>query len=218
MIWSRWSVPTRCSRLGVEHDGKTSVDVLKMNKNILGGGFKYFLFSSLTLGKWSKLTSIFFKWVPPTSNIYEMNKQKQPKQDKHHNASRGKLDANYIRIPYFSSQVGWDEWWVSFSKKRELRLDASKVQEAHFFVLTMVASRAEVRDGSVSIWRKKDSSFFLKRGKRGWKCSVCISKNHRTIRMFKLAGTEICGFLMFVPGNSSRWFLCGFNVKYSPEN
>ena len=26
-----------------------------------------------------------------------------------------------------------------------------KVQEAHFFVLTMVASRAEVRDGSVSI-------------------------------------------------------------------
>ena len=27
-----------------------------------------------------------------------------------------------------------------------------KVQEAHFFVLTMVASRAEVRDGSVSIF------------------------------------------------------------------
>ena len=43
------------------------------NKNIyLGGGFKYFLFSPRTLGKWSNLTSIFFKWVvqPPTRHIY----------------------------------------------------------------------------------------------------------------------------------------------------
>ena len=29
----------------------------------LGGGFKYFLFSSRTLGKISNLTSIFFRWV-----------------------------------------------------------------------------------------------------------------------------------------------------------
>ena len=32
----------------------------------LGGGFRYFLFSPRSLGKWSNLTSIFFK--PPTRN------------------------------------------------------------------------------------------------------------------------------------------------------
>ncbi len=29
----------------------------------LGGGFKYFLFSPWSLGKWSNLTNIFFRWV-----------------------------------------------------------------------------------------------------------------------------------------------------------
>ena len=29
----------------------------------LGGGFKYLLFSPRSLGKWSNLTSIFFRWV-----------------------------------------------------------------------------------------------------------------------------------------------------------
>ena len=33
----------------------------------LGGGFNYFWFSSRTLGKWSRLTSIFFKWVETTN-------------------------------------------------------------------------------------------------------------------------------------------------------
>ena len=33
----------------------------------LGGGFKYFLFSPRKLGKWSKLTSIFFRWVGSTT-------------------------------------------------------------------------------------------------------------------------------------------------------
>ena len=32
-------------------------------KNKLGGCFKYFSFSSRNLGKWSNLTSIFFRWV-----------------------------------------------------------------------------------------------------------------------------------------------------------
>ena len=34
----------------------------------LGGGFKHFLFSPRSLGKWSNLTSIFLRWVvqPPT--------------------------------------------------------------------------------------------------------------------------------------------------------
>ena len=37
-----------------------------------GGGFKYCLFSPRSLGKWSNLTSVFFKWVvqPPTSNAF----------------------------------------------------------------------------------------------------------------------------------------------------
>ena len=35
---------------------------------ILGGGFKYLLFSPRTLGKWSNLTRIFFKWVGSTTN------------------------------------------------------------------------------------------------------------------------------------------------------
>ena len=34
----------------------------------LGGGFKDFLLSSLSLGRWSNLTSIFFKWVGSTTN------------------------------------------------------------------------------------------------------------------------------------------------------
>ena len=37
-------------------------------KDDLGGGFKYFLFSPQTLQKWSNLTSIFFKWVGSTTN------------------------------------------------------------------------------------------------------------------------------------------------------
>ena len=36
------------------------------NITYLGGGFKYFLFSPL--GKWSNLTSIFFRWVGSTTN------------------------------------------------------------------------------------------------------------------------------------------------------
>ena len=42
------------------------------NLGNIGGGFKYFLFSSRSLGKWSNLTSIFFKGVvqPPTSAVY----------------------------------------------------------------------------------------------------------------------------------------------------
>ena len=45
----------------------------------LGGGFKYFLFSPRTLGKWSSLTSIFFRWVvqPPTSNTLEVKDHKK---------------------------------------------------------------------------------------------------------------------------------------------
>ena len=35
---------------------------------ILGGGFKNFLCSPQKLGKWSILTSIFFKWVGSTTN------------------------------------------------------------------------------------------------------------------------------------------------------
>ena len=41
----------------------------------LGGGFKYILFPPRTLGNWSNLTSIFFKWIgstevqPPTSSV-----------------------------------------------------------------------------------------------------------------------------------------------------
>ncbi len=34
----------------------------------LGGGLKYFWFSPRSLGKWSNLTSIFFKWVGSTTN------------------------------------------------------------------------------------------------------------------------------------------------------
>ena len=34
----------------------------------LGGGFKYFLFSPRSLGRWSNLTSIFFKCVGSTTN------------------------------------------------------------------------------------------------------------------------------------------------------
>ena len=33
-----------------------------------GGSFKYVLFSPQQLGKWSILTSIFFKWVGSTTN------------------------------------------------------------------------------------------------------------------------------------------------------
>ena len=37
--------------------------------HVLGGRFKYiFLFSPRKLGKWSNLTSIFFKWVGSTTN------------------------------------------------------------------------------------------------------------------------------------------------------
>ena len=39
----------------------------------------------------------------------------------------------------------------------------TEVQEAHFFVLTMVASRAEVRDGSVSTGFDLYGYFFLQR-------------------------------------------------------
>ena len=43
----------------------------------LDGGFKYFLCSSISSlpGKWSKLTSIFFKWVvqPPTRNSLKIH-------------------------------------------------------------------------------------------------------------------------------------------------
>ena len=44
--------------------------MLGKNTYILGGGFKYVLFSPRKLGKWSNLTSIFFRWAglkPPTS-------------------------------------------------------------------------------------------------------------------------------------------------------
>ena len=36
----------------------------------LGVGFKHFSFSPRTLGKWSNLTSIFFKWVGSTTNQF----------------------------------------------------------------------------------------------------------------------------------------------------
>ena len=42
----------------------------------LGGGFKYFLFSPWSLGKWSNLTIIFFRWVgkkPPTRKCWVAN-------------------------------------------------------------------------------------------------------------------------------------------------
>ena len=40
----------------------------KSCKKKLGGGFKYFLHLHPYLGKWSILTSIFFKWVGSTTN------------------------------------------------------------------------------------------------------------------------------------------------------
>ncbi len=40
---------------------------------MLGGGFKYFLFSPL--GKWSNLTSIFFKWVETTNYCWWLKSQ-----------------------------------------------------------------------------------------------------------------------------------------------
>ena len=39
-----------------------------ISQSSLGGGFKYFLFSPRSLGKWSNLTSIFFRWVGKTTN------------------------------------------------------------------------------------------------------------------------------------------------------
>ena len=40
---------------------------------ILGGGFKHFICSPRTLGKWSNLTSIFFGWVGSTTNQFCWN-------------------------------------------------------------------------------------------------------------------------------------------------
>ncbi len=40
------------------------------NGGLLGGGFKYFLFSPRSLGKWSNLTSIVFRWVGSTTNQF----------------------------------------------------------------------------------------------------------------------------------------------------
>ena len=42
-------------------------DPPKVHQSGLGGGLKYFLFSHRSLGKWSKLTSIFFNWVETTN-------------------------------------------------------------------------------------------------------------------------------------------------------
>ena len=39
-----------------------------LSYSYLGGRFKYVLCSSRTLGKWSNLTSIFFRWVGSTTN------------------------------------------------------------------------------------------------------------------------------------------------------
>ena len=39
-------------------------------QNFLGGGFKCFVCSPQTLGKWSNLTNIFFKWVGSTTNQF----------------------------------------------------------------------------------------------------------------------------------------------------
>ena len=46
-------------------------------KDNLGGGFKHFSFSSLVLGRWSNLTSIFFKWFETTS-LYFVFVWKEP--------------------------------------------------------------------------------------------------------------------------------------------
>ena len=37
-------------------------------ESTLGGGFKHLLFSPGSLGRWSNLTSIFFKWIGSTTN------------------------------------------------------------------------------------------------------------------------------------------------------
>ena len=46
--------------------------LLNWLNRFLGGGFKYFLCSPRSRGKWSNLTSIFFRWVvqPPTSSPF----------------------------------------------------------------------------------------------------------------------------------------------------
>ena len=43
----------------------------------LGGGFKYFLFSPRTLGKWSNLTSIFFRMGPFNHQSDHISQQKE---------------------------------------------------------------------------------------------------------------------------------------------
>ena len=44
-----------------------SMRVARWKIKQLGGGFKHFLFSPLSLGKWSNLKKIFFNWVETTN-------------------------------------------------------------------------------------------------------------------------------------------------------
>ena len=48
--------------------GRMELEIETQSQLLVVGAFKHFLFSTRTLGKWSNLTSIFFKWVGSTTN------------------------------------------------------------------------------------------------------------------------------------------------------
>ena len=75
------------------------------NNLLLGGGFTYFFMFYPYLGRWSNLTSIFFRWVGSTTNLSKISKASTYLQAEAFDRERGAL------VDMFSTCV-LTRWWI----------------------------------------------------------------------------------------------------------
>ena len=75
----------------------------------MGGGFKYFLFSPRSLGKWSHLTIILFRWVGSTTNLKQLRDYGNP--------TNGSF---LFKIGWWFGCFGWGLWVGSAIKSPKM--------------------------------------------------------------------------------------------------